>query len=42
MDLGGAHADRRPGVLRVELSVGDATMALTVDEIRDAIASLSS
>ena len=30
-----------PGVARVELSVGDATMALTVDEIRDVIAVLA-
>ena len=30
-----------PDVVRVELSVGDATMALTVDEVRTAIATLS-
>jgi hypothetical protein len=29
-----------PGVRRVELNVGDATCALTPDEIRDAIAAL--
>jgi hypothetical protein len=31
-----------PGVQRVEFSVGDATMALPVEEIRAAIAALSS
>jgi threonine aldolase len=31
-----------PGVLRVEFSVGDATMALSVDDVRSAIAALSS
>ena len=30
-----------PGVQRVELSVGDATMALSPEEIRDAIATLA-
>jgi threonine aldolase len=30
-----------PGVVRVELPVGDATMALTVAEIRDAVAALA-
>ena len=30
-----------PGVQRVELSVGDATMALSLEEIRDAVATLA-
>jgi hypothetical protein len=30
-----------PGVQRVELSVGDATMALSMEEIREAIAILA-
>jgi threonine aldolase len=36
-----AMATGDPDVVRVELSVGDATMALTVDEVRAAIATLS-
>jgi hypothetical protein len=31
-----------PAVQRVEFSVGDATMALSVDDVRSAIAALSS
>ena len=30
-----------PGVQRVEFSVGDATMEISTDEIRDAVAALS-
>jgi hypothetical protein len=36
-----ATATADPGVVRVELPVGDATMALSVDEIRDAVAALA-
>ena len=41
VDLGAADADRRPRLVRVELAVGDATMALSLDEIREAIAALA-
>ena len=36
-----AMATADPAVLRVELPVGDATMALTLDQVRDAVATLS-
>ncbi|TFV65652.1 UNVERIFIED_ORG: threonine aldolase [Bacillus sp. AZ43] len=36
-----ATATGDPAVVRVELSVGDATLALPLDEIRDAVAALS-
>ena len=41
MDLGAGAATGDPGCVRVELSVGDATMALTIAEIRTAIAALA-
>ena len=41
MDVGEADATGDPAVQRVEFSVGDATMALSVEEIRSAIAALS-
>jgi threonine aldolase len=36
-----ATATGDPAVVRIELSVGDATLALSLDEIRDAVAALS-
>jgi threonine aldolase len=35
-------ATEHPGLLRVELAVGDATMALTLDDVRSAVAALVS
>ena len=42
VDLGARHAHRRPGASSGwSCSVGDATMALTVDEIRETVATLA-
>jgi hypothetical protein len=41
VDLGAGVVHRRPRVQRVELPIGDATMALSLAEIREAIATLA-